>query len=108
MKLANPPITGCRRALSGAAVRRAAFALALVVLAFQFGLVQHSIEHGAPFPDAGCEVCVAGGHHASLPVVGALVVVPATAADLTLHTHAGTPARKLHTLHLARGPPALS
>lgn len=82
--------------------------LVLAVLVVQFGLVQHSIEHGAPFPDAGCEVCVAGVHHVPLPAVGAPVVVPATAAVRYLGAQAIAPARKLHTVHLARGPPALS
>lgn len=52
--------------------RAIARVLVLAVLVVQFGLVQHSIEHGAPLPDAGCEVCVAGAHHAPGPLHYAL------------------------------------
>jgi hypothetical protein len=87
---------------------RAVLALAFVVLAVQFTLVQHAVEHWGAAPEVGCEVCVAGAHH--VPAVAGVPVAPEVHAFIEdgLPPAIGFTPRLLHGAHRARAPPVVS
>ncbi|MCA1799345.1 MAG: hypothetical protein LC632_07770 [Xanthomonadaceae bacterium] len=82
--------------------------LVLAVLVVQFGVVQHSIEHGAPFPDAGCEVCVAGVHYGTVDTVTTNSPPDLYAASSLVPQQVARRAAKVAAAHRVRAPPILA
>jgi len=96
-----------RHGISRRDSRRLATALAVIVLVFQFGVVQHTASHGLGHGAQTCAVCMTGGQptgiHA-LPLIDPPVVIMAALSKVNSSGRRGAGSG---LVPLARAPPAL-
>ncbi len=95
-----PKSTITRRGLSAA--------LALAVLAVQFGLVQHSIEAAPGHLHEVCGYCITADHQPPVPAASAIPIATPVISTATVAVVPSTPYAPLRAAHQVRAPPAIA